>query len=54
MVQVYGIPNCDTVKKAISWLKQNNIAFEFHDFKKEGITVLKLKEWLKTASVDKV
>ena len=54
MVQVYGIPNCDTVKKATAWLKQNNIAFEFNDFKKEGITALKLKEWLKTTSLAEV
>ena len=54
MVQVYGIPNCDTVKKATAWLKQNKIAFEFHDFKKEGITALKLKNWLKTTSLSEV
>ncbi len=54
MVQVYGIPNCDTVKKAMGWLKENNIAFAFHDFKKEGITALKLKEWLKTVPLDQV
>lgn len=42
---VYGIKNCDTVKKAINWLKANNKAFEFHDYKKEGITVEKLQNW---------
>ena len=36
---IYGIPNCDTVKKAITWLKENKIEFTFHDFKKEGINV---------------
>lgn len=54
MIQVYGIPNCDTVKKAMAWLKENDVAFDFHDFKKEGITALKLQEWLKTASFDQV
>ena len=54
MIHVYGIPNCDTVKKALTWLKENNVAFDFHDFKKEGITALKLKEWLKTAALDQV
>ena len=54
MIQVYGIPNCDTVKKALVWLKQNDVAFEFHDFKKEGITAEKLKEWLKVCSLDKI
>jgi len=44
---VYGIPNCDTVQKALTWLKQNNIVFEFHDYKKLGITEAKLKEWAK-------
>ncbi len=42
---VYGIKNCDTVKKAINWLKANNKAFEFHDYKKEGITAEKLQNW---------
>lgn len=42
---VYGIKNCDTVKKAINWLKANNKAYEFHDYKKEGISEDKLKAW---------
>lgn len=42
---VYGIKNCDTVKKALNWLKANNKAFEFHDYKKEGITTEKLHSW---------
>lgn len=54
MIKIYGITNCDTVKKAMAWLKENDVAFEFHDFKKEGITALKLQEWLKTASLDQV
>ncbi len=54
MVKVYGIPNCDTVKKATTWFKENNIAFEFHDFKKEGVTAQKLKEWLTLASPDQL
>lgn len=36
MTDIYGIPNCDTVKKAIGWLKENKIPFTFHDYKKEG------------------
>ena len=44
-MKVYGIPNCNTVKKAQDWLKSNHIDFEFHDFKKKGITAEKLKEW---------
>lgn len=44
-MKVYGIPNCDTVKKSLTWLKENGIPYEFHDFKKLGITESKLKEW---------
>ena len=47
MIKVYGIPNCNTVKKAIDWLKQNNLRFEFHDYKKLGISKQKLEEWSK-------
>ena len=50
---VYGIPNCDTVQKAIKWFKANNVDFEFHDFKKEGISAKKLQEWDKKAGYDK-
>ncbi|UKT64126.1 Spx/MgsR family RNA polymerase-binding regulatory protein [Pedobacter mucosus] len=42
---VYGIPNCNTVKKALDWLKENHIDFEFHDFKKKGVTIEKLNHW---------
>lgn len=50
---VYGIPNCDTVKKALTWLKANKVDFQFHDFKKEGISAKKLKEWDKKAGYEK-
>jgi arsenate reductase len=46
MLKVYGIPNCDTVKKATVWLKNKGIAYEFHDYKKLGISQAKLEEWL--------
>ena len=42
---VYGIKNCNTVAKALNWLKENHLDFEFHDFKKLGISESKLKEW---------
>ncbi|AFK03706.1 ArsC family protein [Emticicia oligotrophica DSM 17448] len=54
MLTVYGIPNCDTVKKALTWLKDHNIAFEFHDYKKKGITPEKLEEWLTQVPYDKL
>ncbi|MGB4845412.1 MAG: ArsC family reductase [Ferruginibacter sp.] len=42
---LYGIPNCDTTKKAMQWLKKNKIVFSFHDYKQEGITKEKLEDW---------
>ena len=42
---VYGIPNCNTVKKARTWLSDNGLDYEFHDFKKQGISAEKLIEW---------
>src|SRR5690606_42065042 len=45
MMIVYGIKNCDAVKKTLNWLKANNKVFEFHDYKKEGITTEKLQSW---------
>ncbi|TXI62706.1 MAG: ArsC family reductase [Limnohabitans sp.] len=43
---VYGIPNCDSVKKARVWLSQQGLDFEFHDFKKQGVPEAKLEGWL--------
>lgn len=42
---LYGIPNCDTVKKARDWLGQNGVAYEFHDYKKAGIDRASLERW---------
>lgn len=47
MLKVYGIPNCDTVKKTIAWLKDHNLEYQFHDFKKLGITEERLSVWAK-------
>ena len=44
-MKVYGIPNCNTVKKALDWFKDHQIDIEFHNFKKSGIDVTKLEEW---------
>ena len=44
-MKVYGITNCNTVKKALDWLKAHNVAYEFHDFKKLGVSNEKLQEW---------
>jgi arsenate reductase len=53
-MKVYGITNCNTVKKAIGWLKENEAEFEFHDYKKKGITKEKLKEWSKVVGWEKL
>ena len=45
-MQLFGIPNCNTVKKARDWLTAHNIAYEFHDFKKNGVTQSLLEAWL--------
>jgi arsenate reductase (glutaredoxin) len=43
---VYGIKNCDTVKKALRWLDEHNVRYVFHDYKSKGISEAKLKEWI--------
>ena len=45
-ITVYGIPNCDTVKKARGWLDGLGLAYIFHDYKKAGIAREKLREWV--------
>lgn len=42
---VYGIPNCDTVKKSRAWFAERGIAVEFHDFKKQGVPRDALQRW---------
>ena len=44
-LDLYGIPNCDTVKKARAWLDQRGVAYAFHDYKKEGADAGKLAHW---------
>lgn len=43
---LYGIPNCDTVKKARVWLDQHGVAYAFHDYKKAGVDRASLEEWV--------
>ena len=45
-VTLYGIPNCDQVKKARNWLNEQGIGVHFHDFKKDGVTPELLGTWL--------
>jgi Spx/MgsR family transcriptional regulator len=45
MLTLYGIPNCDTVKKARTWLDGNGVAYRFHDYKKAGADEVSLRRW---------
>lgn len=45
MIKVYGIKNCDSVKKALKFLKEHGIEHELHDFKKEAVDCTKVKKW---------
>lgn len=49
MITVYGIPNCDTVKKARAWLQARGIDHQFHDFKKSGVPADRLARWAEQA-----
>ena len=48
-MKVYGIKNCDTMKKAMNWLDENGIAYEFIDYKKAGVAAAGLPDWNKRA-----
>ena len=54
MITVYGIPNCDTVKKARTWLTSNGLAYEFHDFKKQGVPADRLPAWSAAVGLGKL
>jgi arsenate reductase len=43
--RIYGIKNCDTMKRAFAWLDAHKVAYEFHDYKKDGVPPGKLKAW---------
>jgi arsenate reductase len=47
MYIVYGIPNCNSVQKARTWLDEHQVSYEFHDYKKSGVTKAKLVSWSK-------
>jgi Spx/MgsR family transcriptional regulator len=51
---VYGIPNCDTVKRARAWLDAQGHRYKFHDFKKSGASPDDLDRWLRTLGDDKL
>lgn len=53
-ITMYGIPNCDTVKKARAWLDARGVAYVFHDFKKQGVPADRLTRWTGELGVDTV
>jgi arsenate reductase (glutaredoxin) len=54
MITLYGIPNCETVKKARTWLAEHGVAHTFHDFKKQGVPEVELDLWLTAAGWEKL
>lgn len=51
---VYGIKNCDTMKKAFAWLDQHGVAYDFHDYKKAGVSKAALEKWCRAAGWETV
>jgi arsenate reductase (glutaredoxin) len=54
MIKIYGIPNCDTVKKARAWLVEHQVEHQFHDFKKQGVPEAALDTWLGSVGWEKL
>lgn len=54
MTILYGIPNCDTVKKARAWLARHDVPCAFHDFKKQGVPPARLDAWLQAVGWEKL
>ena len=54
MITLYGIPNCDTVKKARVWLDTHGAAYAFHDYKKAGVDEAALRGWVSRLGWEKL
>ena len=54
MITLYGIKNCDTVKKARKWLDERNIDYTFHDFRVDGLDTEQVENWLSELGADAV
>ena len=54
MTKLYGIKNCDTMKKAMNWLADNGVAYEFIDYKKAGVAEANLPDWATRAGWEKL
>lgn len=52
MIILYGIKNCDTVKKARAWLDENSINYRFHDFRVDGTDIDTIGDWLNTLGTE--
>lgn len=53
-ITLYGIKNCDTMKKAFQWLDQQGVEYHFHDYKKEGVPEADLRRWIEVLGWDTV
>ncbi|WP_417548749.1 ArsC family reductase [Methylophaga sp.] len=49
-MKLFGIKNCDTVKKAMRWLDQHQVSYQFHDFRKDGLDQPTIELWLNSVS----
>jgi arsenate reductase (glutaredoxin) len=54
MITLYGIPNCDTVKRARQWLAQQDAPYRFHDFKRAGVPPASLQRWITALGWEKL
>lgn len=52
MITLYGIKNCDTVKKARIWLDKHQIAYQFHDFRTDGISESQVNNWINNLGLE--
>lgn len=54
MIVLYGIPNCDTCRKARKWLDAAGLEYRFHDLRRDGVDAPRLRAWLKAAGPDRL
>ncbi len=54
MTTIYGIKNCDTMKKAFRWLEEQNISYVFHDYRKDGLDRAMLEGWVEVLGWEQV
>ena len=54
MIELFGIPNCDTIKKAKKWLEENNIEYKFHNYRKDGIDQTMVSDFCHTLGWENV